>query len=358
MTIDARHMRHALALAARGLGTTAPNPSVGCIIVDANGYVVGRGATQPGGRPHAEAQALASAGAGARGATAYVTLEPCSHQGQTGPCAQALIDAGLTRVVSACEDPDARVRGRGHALLRAAGIDVTTGVLGAEALKLNSGFVKHRTLGIPLVTVKIASSLDGGSALANGASQWITGPAARAAGHLLRATHDGILTGIGTVLADDPQLDCRLPGMAWRSPVRFIADSQGRAPVSAKLARATAKGNTVVLTARQDFRTNGYDAVALPSNRDGRVKLEDALRAIAGRGITRLLVEAGPILSTAMLPFADRVVWFRSSTLLGGDARRVIGDLRLTALQLAPQFRRIGVSQMGEDVMEIFEAAA
>ena len=210
---DLRWMRAAFALARRGLGNVWPNPAVGCVLVR-DGRVVGRGWTQPGGRPHAETEALRRAGALARGATAYVSLEPCSHWGRTSPCADALIAAGVRRVVAALEDPDPRVSGSGIARLREAGIAVETGLGAAEAAEINAGFLTRQRLGRPLVTLKLATSLDGKIATATGESQWITGPSARAYAHKLRAEHDAIMVGTGTVLADDPQLTCRLPGLS------------------------------------------------------------------------------------------------------------------------------------------------
>src|SRR5438552_18831690 len=216
---DIRHMRHALRLAARALGSVAPNPAVGCVIVAGDGSIVGRGCTQPGGRPHAETVALAQAGVRARGATAYVTLEPCAHHGQTPPCADALAAAQLVRVVGAAVDPDPRVAGSGFARLESAGVVVTRGVLEAEARALNLGFFRRVMQGRPLVALKIAQSADGYVADAKGNSRWITSEDARRHGHLLRARHDAILVGIGTVLADDPELTCRLPGLEQRSPL-------------------------------------------------------------------------------------------------------------------------------------------
>src|SRR5579862_7078692 len=218
-SIDLMAMRGALSLARRGLGNTWPNPAVGCVLVR-EGRVVGRGWTQPGGRPHAETEALARAGRAARGATAYVTLEPCCHHGRTPPCADALIAAGLSRVVAAIEDPDPRVAGGGLARLRAAGLDVESGLCAAEAAEINAGFLSRLRLGRPLVTLKLATSLDGRIATASGESRWITGGPARERAHLLRATHDAILVGTDTVIADNPELTCRLPGLAGHSPVR------------------------------------------------------------------------------------------------------------------------------------------
>src|SRR6266705_1008472 len=220
--LDEQAMRAALALARRGLGRVWPNPAVGCAIVK-DGRVVGRGWTQPGGRPHAETEALARAGGAAHGATAYVTLEPCCHSGRTPPCADAL-------VVAALEDPDPRVVGGGLARLRAAGIAVEAGLCAAEAAEINAGFFQRVRLGRPLVTLKLATSLDGRIATASGESRWITGPAARERAHLLRVTHDAILVGTDTVLADNPQLTCRLPGLGHRSPVRIAIDRELRIP--------------------------------------------------------------------------------------------------------------------------------
>jgi diaminohydroxyphosphoribosylaminopyrimidine deaminase / 5-amino-6-(5-phosphoribosylamino)uracil reductase len=233
--IDVEHMAAALSLAARNLGQVWPNPAVGCVVVDAAGRVVGRGFTQPGGRPHAETEALAMAGERARGGTAFVTLEPCAHHGKTPPCAEALIAAGIARCIAAIEDPDPRVSGRGLAMLRQAGIAVETGPLADQARTLNAGFLTRVTAGRPFVALKLATSLDGCIATRAGESRWITGEAARAFGHRLRATHDAIAVGSGTVLADDPELTCRLAGLEHRSPVRLVFDRRGRVPARAKV---------------------------------------------------------------------------------------------------------------------------
>ena len=229
-------MTAALGLARRGLGSVWPNPSVGCVLVR-DGRVVGRGWTQPGGRPHGESEALRRAGELAQGATAYVSLEPCAHHGETPPCTDALIAAGVARVVIAAEDPDPRVEGRGMAQLRDAGIEVIEGICGDAARALNAGFLKRIVAGRPLFTLKTATSLDGRIATAGGESKWITGEAARRRAHGLRADHDAVMVGIGTALADDPALDCRLPGLAHRSPLRIVVDSHLRLPLENKLAR-------------------------------------------------------------------------------------------------------------------------
>jgi len=220
-------MRAALALARRSLGRTWPNPAVGCVIMR-DSRVIARGRTQEGGRPHAEADAIAHARESLKGATVYVTLEPCSHHGRTPPCADALVAAGVARVVSALEDPDPRVKGQGHARLKAAGIAVEVGEGAAQAAEINAGFLLRVREGRPLFHLKLASSLDGRIATASGESKWITGEAARADGQRLRATHDAILIGAATAVADDPELTCRLPGLAGRSPIRIVLDSKAR----------------------------------------------------------------------------------------------------------------------------------
>ncbi|MGH7115700.1 MAG: bifunctional diaminohydroxyphosphoribosylaminopyrimidine deaminase/5-amino-6-(5-phosphoribosylamino)uracil reductase RibD, partial [Stellaceae bacterium] len=240
-------MRTALALARRGLGAVWPNPAVGCVIIS-QGRVVGRGWTQPGGRPHAETEALRRAGGAARDATAYVSLEPCCHWGRTPPCADALIKAGVRRVVIALEDPDPRVAGNGIARLRAAGLAVEIGPGAEDAAEINAGFLTRQRLGRPLVTLKLATSLDGRIATGSGESQWITGPPARQRAHLLRARHDAVMVGTGTVLADDPELTCRLPGLGHRSPLRVVLDRRLRIPRSAHVIADARQSPTWVFT--------------------------------------------------------------------------------------------------------------
>ncbi len=258
--IDLRRMRTALALARRGLGAVWPNPAVGCVLVN-GGRVIGRGWTQPGGRPHAETEALRRAGEAARGAIAYVSLEPCCHWGRTPPCADALIAAGVRRVVVALEDPDPRVAGAGIGRLRAAGLAVDTGLGAAEAAEINAGFLARLAFGRPLVTLKLATSLDGRIATGSGESRWITGPPARARAHSLRAEHDAIMVGTGTVLADDPQLTCRLPGLGHRSPVRVVLDRHLRIPPAAQVIADARRTPTWVLT----LPSAALPSAALPS---------------------------------------------------------------------------------------------
>jgi diaminohydroxyphosphoribosylaminopyrimidine deaminase/5-amino-6-(5-phosphoribosylamino)uracil reductase len=361
---DLAHMRAALALARRGLGQVWPNPAVGCVIVQ-DGRVVGRGWTQPGGRPHAETEALARAGAAAKGATAYVTLEPCSHHGKTPPCADALIGAGIARVVVALEDPDPRVSGAGVARLSVAGITVEAGLHAAEAEEINAGFFTRLRHGRPLVTLKLATSLDGRIATRTGASRWITGPPARERAHWLRAEHDAILVGTETVLADDPELTCRLPGLAHRSPVRIVIDRRLRLPSTLRLFAGAQEVPTWVVTlltadpARQAaLRDRGV--VVWPTEPDaaGNLDLAAALRRLGDEGLTRLLVEGGGGIAASLLRgrLVDRLVWVHAPMLIGGDGIPAVAALGLDDLAGAPRFERVAVESVGDDVLEIFHA--
>lgn len=358
---DRAHMRSALALARRGLGNVWPNPAVGCVIVAA-GKVVGRGWTQPGGRPHAETEALAMAGASADGATAYVSLEPCSHHGKTPPCAEALIAAGIRRVVIAVEDPDPRVSGRGVARLRQAGLIVATGVLAEEASELNAGFLSRITRRRPLVTLKVASTLDGRIATHFGESRWITGDSARQVGHLLRAETDAIMVGSGTVLADDPELTCRLPGLEDRSPVRVVVDGRLRLPLTSKLVSSANEVATWVLTQeggddsrREAYEEAGVDVVELPGDHNG-LDLRAALDVLGESGITRVLVEGGAHLAASLLRLGlvDRLVWFRAPRLIGGDGLPAAVAFGVDHLSQTPGFECVDVRPIGADIMEVY----
>jgi diaminohydroxyphosphoribosylaminopyrimidine deaminase/5-amino-6-(5-phosphoribosylamino)uracil reductase len=356
-------MRAALALAARGLGRVWPNPAVGCVLVRDGGAgpVVARGWTQPGGRPHAETEAIRRAGDAARRATAYVTLEPCAHTGKTPPCAEALVAAGIARAVVAVEDPDPRVSGRGIARLREAGIRVDVGACAAEASELNAGFFLRVTQGRPLVSLKLATSLDGRIATRSGDSRWITGEAARRRGHLLRATHDAILIGTGTALADDPELTCRLPGLDDRSPVRVVLDRQLRLPEGTKILAAGSVPTLIVTAAPGDatritvLQRGGAQVIEVPAS-DGRLSLPDTVRALGGRGITRLLVEGGSMLAASLLQqdLVDRIDWFRSAAIIGGDGLAAAGPLRVERLVDSKRFVRIDTEIVGADVLETY----
>ena len=350
-------MRHALRLAGRALGVVAPNPAVGCVIVSREGHVIGRGWTGQGGRPHAETIALAEAGAAALGATAYVALEPCSHHGQTPPCASALMEAGVARVVAAVEDPDPRVRGKGFAALRDADIELVTGVCAKQAAELNAGFFKRVREGRPLVTLKIAQSLDGKTATATGESKWITGEAARAYGHLLRARNDAILIGIGTAMADDPQLTCRL-SRGGRDPLRVVVDSRLRTPPDARIFHLQSTAITVIATVAQDegrfaaYRERGAE---LLSCRDagGRVDLADLLGQLGKRGVQSVLVESGGELAGALLRqgLIDRLVLFYGAKLVGGEGRSPFAGSGVEKMSQAIRLQEMQVRRFGDDLM-------
>jgi len=365
-SVDARFMALALALGRRGLGNTWPNPAVGAVIVRNEPHgpvVVGRGWTQPGGRPHAEVEALRRAGATARGATIYTTLEPCSHFGQTPPCADAIIAAGIARVVSALDDPNPEIAGEGYRRLRAAGIIVVTGVGAEEARRTHAGHVRRMRDGRPHVTLKLAVSADGKAGLAGRRPATITGEPARERVHCLRAMHDAILIGIGTALADDPLLTVRLPGMAGRSPVRVVLDSELRLPPAGKLARG-ARETPLWIVAGQDaseereraLRESRAEVLRVGGSRDRR-DLAAALRLLATRGITRLMVEGGPTVAAAFLAadLVDEVVLLRSSATIGAGGLDALEGMPLTALTRSAHLRSCGVETVGGDTVETFE---
>lgn len=353
---DSRFMRLALGLAGRGLGNVWPNPAVGCVIVQ-GGRIVGRGWTQPGGRPHAERRALDQAGAAARGATAYVTLEPCAHHGKTPPCAEALIAAGVARVVSALEDPDPRVSGRGHAMLRAAGIAVDTGVLAAEARAAQAGFLSRIERGRPWLALKLGASFDGRIALANGESQWITGPQARAQVQALRARFDAILVGGGTARADDPLLTVR-NFKPLRAPVRVVASRRldlPRGRLAGSLGQAPLwllHGAEALEEARAFWAGIGAELIEVPVAAAG---LDPAalLTALAGRGLTRVFCEGGGQFAASLMAagLVDELIGFTAGLVLGGDARPGIGDLGLTRLAEAPRYRLDSLQPIGPDLL-------
>ncbi|WP_417451711.1 bifunctional diaminohydroxyphosphoribosylaminopyrimidine deaminase/5-amino-6-(5-phosphoribosylamino)uracil reductase RibD [Kordiimonas sp.] len=355
---DQQYMKTALGLARRGLGIVAPNPAVGCVLVK-DGVIVGRGFTRKGGRPHAETVALAQAGVRARGATAYVTLEPCSHTGQTGPCAEALIRTGVARVVCATGDPDPRVSGRGFDMLRTAGITVDVGVGQAEANRINAGFFLSKREGRPLFTLKMASSMDGRIALASGESKWITGPEARAYGHLLRAQHDAILVGIGTALADDPALDCRLSGLDERSPTRIVLDRSLRLGTDSKLVKTGASIPTLIVCETTDKakKQRIEDAGPIVITLDNLGDMASVAKALGARGLTRVLVEGGGQVHASFLRagLADRVEHFIAPRLIGGDGRPMTGNLGLASLGGAPHLTCTSIRRFGADILASYE---
>ena len=324
-------MAHALRLARRGLGNVWPNPAVGCVLVR-EGRVVGRGWTQPGGRPHAERMALDQAGDLARGATAYVTLEPCAHHGRTPPCAEGLAASGVARVVSALTDPDPRVAGKGHAMLRAAGIALTQGVLSDQAAELQAGFLSRITRGRPFLTLKLASSLDGRIAMASGESRWITGPDARAHVHALRAQHDAVMVGGMTARADLPQLNVR--GIRTpQQPVRIVVS-----------------GQALPALAPQDDDHGPLWRVAGPP--------DQIMADLAGRGITRVFCEGGGRLAASLLSagLVDQVIGYSAGLMLGSDARPFVGPTGWDRLADAPRFRLVETRSIGPDLFHRWRA--
>lgn len=355
-------MRAALGLAARRLGDTWPNPAVGCVLVQ-EGRVVGRGATGPGGRPHAETVALDGAGPAAQGATAFITLEPCNHHGRTPPCAEALIAAKVARVVVATRDPDPRANGAGIARLVVAGIKVSEGLLASEAETLNAGFFLARRRQRPLVTLKLASTLDGRIATVAGESRWISGETARREVHALRGRHDAVMVGVGTVLADDPDLTCRIEGYKAVPLVRVVADSHLRLTSTLRLIATAPQVPTWILhregadpTRQRMLADAGAVPIAVAGGTRG-VDLPTALALLAERGITRLLVEGGANLAAAFLrsDLVNRIAWFHAPAVMGADGWPAAQAFGITELAAMPRFRRTTLRAVGEDMLSEFE---
>ncbi len=346
---DSLHMARALQLAARGLFTTSPNPRVGCVILK-DGRVVGEGWHARAGMPHAEIHALKAAGDAARDATVYVTLEPCSHHGRTPPCAEALVSAGVARVVAAMRDPNPLVAGSGLDMLTLAGIRAEVGLMEAEARALNPGFVSRMTRHRPWVRLKTASTLDGKTALANGASQWITGEAARADVQRLRARACAILTGSGTVLADNPRMTVRDLDIG-RQPLRVIVDSELRTPANAAILPALVVCHRAEPGARAALEAAGAEVAELPGA-DGRVDLASLFALLAQRGVNELHVEAGAGLNGALLEanLVDEWVAYVAPMAVGDDARGLFDMPALAALKNAARFRLADVRQLGGDL--------
>jgi diaminohydroxyphosphoribosylaminopyrimidine deaminase/5-amino-6-(5-phosphoribosylamino)uracil reductase len=359
---DAHFMAVALRLAERGLGQVWPNPAVGCVVVK-DGQIVGRGWTQPGGRPHAEFEALKRAGGLALGATAYISLEPCAHYGRTPPCTMALLHAGIRRAVVAATDPDPRVDGRGIDQLRQAGVEVSFGLGKDAAERLNAGFFLRMRAGRPMITLKLATSLDGRIATRSGASRWITGEEARQRVHHLRATHDAIMIGSGTALADDPELTCRLPGLEDRSPVRIIVDGRLRMAPSSRLARTARQMPTWVITRtdvdakrRGALERAGVEVLTTATTAEGHIDLGAALATLAARGLTRVLVEGGGELAAALLRtrLVDRLIWFQAPLVIGGDGVPAVAALGADALAECVRLERAHSPLLAHDAVQAY----
>lgn len=358
---DDRWMRLALALGARGLGRVWPNPAVGCVIVR-EGRVLGRGWTQDGGRPHAETMALAQASNAARGATAYVSLEPCSHHGKTPPCADALIAAGLARVVVALGDPDPRVSGRGLAALRAAGIAVTEGVCAPEAALAHRGFLARVTQGRPMLTLKLATSADGRIATATGESQWITGSPARAAVHGMRACHDAVLVGAGTARADDPSLTVRGLGITHQ-PVRIVLSRRLDLPTNSALFRTAPEvpvwlchGPDAPEAARKAWDGAGARRIEVAAGLGGHLDLGAVMAALGAAGLTRIFCEGGGTLAAGLLSadLVDDLALIAAGMVLGAEGTPAVGAMGIAALAEAPRFALQETRALGGDVLSLW----
>jgi diaminohydroxyphosphoribosylaminopyrimidine deaminase / 5-amino-6-(5-phosphoribosylamino)uracil reductase len=351
--LDRRLMSQSVELARQVLGLTSPNPAVGCVIVRGR-KIVGRAATAPGGRPHAEPLALRQAGEAARGATAYVSFEPCSHYGQTPPCAKALIDAGLRRVVVGCLDPYPPVRGRGITMLRRAGVEVTTGVLEQECRRINEGFITRVTRGRPFGLLKLALSLDGRIAAASGDSRWISSPASRELVHRWRRECDAVMVGAGTVLADDPRLTCRL--RAGRDPVRVIIDPRLRTPARARVFRERSSASAILVTLPQNLarakRSHAAKKVEVMTitQHGGEFELGELMREFARRGWCKVLIEGGAHLAAAALRagIVDRVAFFFAPKIVGSGLPAIEG-LRTGRIRDAIRLANVTVEPVGED---------
>jgi diaminohydroxyphosphoribosylaminopyrimidine deaminase/5-amino-6-(5-phosphoribosylamino)uracil reductase len=361
---DQRFMALALALGRRGQGRTSPNPAVGAVIVK-DGVIVGRGWTQAGGRPHAEVEALARAGEAARGATLYVTLEPCSHFGKSPPCADAVISAGIARVVSAIEDPNPEVAGQGHARLRAAGIVVDVGLCAAEAARDHAGHFRRIRDKRPHVILKLAVSSDDKIAAAGRKPVAISGEAAKARVHLLRAQCDAILVGIGTVLADDPKLTCRLPGMEAQSPVRVVLDRSLRMPGSSRLVHSARKvplwvmsSNTSEAPAASRLGAAGAQVIRVATTPSG-LDLTAVLHALADKGITRLMVEGGSRVASSFVTagLVDEIWLLRGEGSIGPDGVAALDALPLSVITQSPDWQVRASETLQRDTLTIYERA-
>jgi diaminohydroxyphosphoribosylaminopyrimidine deaminase/5-amino-6-(5-phosphoribosylamino)uracil reductase len=362
---DHQHMRRAVELARIGLGQVWPNPTVGCVLVK-NNKIIGEGRTADGGRPHGERLALDEAGEKAQGATAYVSLEPCAHTGKTPPCATALVEAGVAKVIYAIGDPDPRVAGRGHTLLAAAGVDVAAGLMAEEAVDVNQGFFTRITKNRPYITLKMATSLDGKIASAEGADlakpdgqiEWITSAEARRAGHIIRSQNDAILVGINTVLADNPSLTYRLKGEEGHSPVRIVLDSSLKLPLDSQLVETAKDVPVWVLTQSRDkerqvkLKDKGCKILWVDDTRD----VKDVLAVLADEGLTRLMVEGGAQIHSSFLKVGliDEICWFRSPNTIGSDGLDGLNGLDFKEIKHSLGLISKNIQKLGKDTLETF----
>ena len=353
-------MRSALSLAKRGIGCCSPNPSVGCLILDRSNNLIGMGRTSDKGRPHAEMNALNSLTASAKGATAIVTLEPCAHQDTSPSCAELLINAGIKHVVISVLDPDIRTNGKGVKLLKKSGVKVSLGLLEEKSLDINAGFIFRLKYNRPLVSLKIASSLDGKIATANGNSKWITGELSRMHGHSLRANHDVILVGINTVLKDDPKLNCRIRGLEKYSPVRVIVDSSLSIPLTSNVLNNLDKIPTIIWTKqninspkKKKLISMGVEIIELEKI-DNKLNLIEGLTYLSEKGYNKVLVEGGSEISASLMAnnLIDKVFLYRSGIFIGGDGLSGIASYNINNLDLIKRYKLLKTRVLDDDVLE------
>ncbi|MBC93722.1 MAG: riboflavin biosynthesis protein RibD [Rhodospirillaceae bacterium] len=371
MSDDSKYMKIALRLGQRGLGRTWPNPSVGCVIVRSDTdkkIIIGRGTTQSGGFPHAENQAINQAISvygkdSLIGSTAYVSLEPCCHYGKTPPCVNLLIESGLRRVVIGCVDPDPRMSGMGIELLKKSGVEVVSGILEQESESLNAGFFNKVRSGRPLVTLKMATTVDGKIATKTGESKWITGALAREKVHIMRSQYDAIAIGINTVLQDNPKLTCRLPGLENRSPVRVVFDSSLKIDFNSDILKTASSYKTWIITSKNHdlsvinkFEEYGVEIISVALDGEGHIDLYLALAALAKRGITRLMVEGGATLSTSFLRsnLVDLLAWFRAPSLIGADGKSVFSNLGVDGIDSMHKFELLNHENIGSETLDLY----
>jgi len=360
---DLSYMSNAIDLADRGLGVSGFNPSVGCVIVN-NDRIVGRGWTQPGGRPHAEIEALRRAGDRSYGSKVYVTLEPCCHHGVSGPCTQALIDNGVKKVFVAVIDPDERVKGKGIEALKKAGVEVEVGILEDSARKLNKGFFKKIEKGLPFFALKSALSIDGNIALSSGKSKWLTSNLARQYSHLLRATHDAIIVGSGTILSDDPELNCRLPGyeISDNQPIKIVLDRRLRIDPKSKIF-SSSKRIWLITSPNSDsdkvheIKKSGGEVFFIDGKNNNQFICSVAT-FLAQKGLNRVIIEGGAKVGTSFLrnSLIDRLYIFKAPKILGSDGVSFIGKLNFDSLSSAYRFERVSTTFLDMDTLEIFDS--
>ncbi len=357
MTNDQIYMRNALALARTGLGRTWPNPVVACVLVK-NGHIIARAKTADGGRPHAEDLAIKQAGDDAKGATAYVTLEPCAHEGKTPSCARLLIEAGISKVVVAVLDPDMRTNGQGLDLLRKAGVEVISSVLEQKAFEINEGFFLKQLKQRPFITLKTATTLDGKIATQIGQSKWITGDTARTRGHMFRAQHDAIAVGVNTVFQDDPSLTCRMNGVQ-KNLIRIVFDTHGKLTGGEKIFEDTKNNPVWIITAAKELNIVGVKILQVSKNKQGQINIKEALQAITAEGVTRLLIEGGATLMTSFLSMDlfDELLWFRAPSIMGGEGLNAIQQLNIQEMDEIKKLKLIETMQLGKDQLEIYKRA-